>query len=57
MVQRHLDRPDSLIAHSVVSIPLVESLIHGFLLVADHPHRKHLLRLLNATDLRRCVPR
>jgi AraC-like DNA-binding protein len=42
MVQRHLDRPDSVIAHSVVSVPLVESLIHGFLLVADHPYREPL---------------
>jgi AraC-like DNA-binding protein len=42
MVQRHLDRPDSVIAHSVVSVPLVESLIHGFLLVADHPYREQL---------------
>jgi AraC-like DNA-binding protein len=42
MVQRHLDRPDSVLAHSVVSVPLVESLIHGFLLVADHPYREQL---------------
>jgi AraC-like DNA-binding protein len=42
MVQRHLDWPDSVIAHSVVSVPLVESLIHGFLLVADHPYRETL---------------
>jgi AraC-like DNA-binding protein len=41
-VQRHLDWPDSVIAHSVVSVPLVESLIHGFLLVADHPYREQL---------------
>ena len=42
MVQRHLDRPDSVLRHSVVSVPLVESLIHGFLLVADHPYRETL---------------
>ena len=42
MVQRHLDRPDSVLGHSVVSVPLVESLIHGFLLVADHPYREQL---------------
>jgi AraC-like DNA-binding protein len=41
-VQRHLDWPDSVIAHSAVSVPLVESLIHGFLLVADHPYREQL---------------
>ena len=42
MVQRHLDRPDGVLGHSVVSVPLVESLIHGFLLVADHPYREQL---------------
>jgi transcriptional regulator GlxA family with amidase domain len=42
MVQRHLDRPDSVIANSLVSVPLVESLVHGFLLVADHPYREQL---------------
>ena len=42
MVQRHLDGPDSVLRHSVVSVPLVESLIHGFLLVADHPYRETL---------------
>jgi AraC-like DNA-binding protein len=42
MVQRHLDGADSVLGHSVVSVPLVESLIHGFLLVADHPYRKTL---------------
>ena len=42
MVQRHLDGADSVLGHSVVSVPLVESLIHCFLLVADHPHRETL---------------
>jgi AraC-like DNA-binding protein len=42
MVQRHFDGPDSVLRHSVVSVPLVDSLIHGFLLVADHPHRETL---------------
>jgi AraC-like DNA-binding protein len=42
MVHRQLDGPDSLIRHSVVLDPLVESLIHGFLLVADHPYREAL---------------
>jgi AraC-like DNA-binding protein len=42
MVQRHIDRPSSVLRHSVVSVPLVESLIHGFLLVADHPYREKL---------------
>src|SRR5260370_38118070 len=42
MVQRQLDCPGSLMRHSVVLDPLVESLIHGFLLVADHPYRQAL---------------
>src|SRR5258707_3734218 len=42
MVQRQLDWPDSLMRHSVVLDPLVESLIHGLLLVADHPYRQAL---------------
>ncbi|HZA08976.1 AraC family transcriptional regulator [Mycobacterium sp.] len=42
MVHRQLDRPDSLMRHSVVLDPLVESLIHGFLLVAEHPYRQAL---------------
>jgi AraC-like DNA-binding protein len=42
MVHRQLDRPDSLLRHPVVRDPLVESLIHGLLLVADHPYRQKL---------------
>jgi AraC-like DNA-binding protein len=42
MVHHQLEGPDSLLRHSVVLDPLVESLIHGFLLVADHPYRKAL---------------
>jgi AraC-like DNA-binding protein len=42
MVQRQLDYPDGVIAHSMVLVPLVESLLHGFLLVADHPYRETL---------------
>jgi AraC-like DNA-binding protein len=34
--------PDSLMRHPLVWDPLVESLIHGLLLVADHPHRQAL---------------
>jgi AraC-like DNA-binding protein len=41
-VQRQLVSPDSLIRHSLVLAPLVESLIHGFLLVANHPYRESL---------------
>jgi AraC-like DNA-binding protein len=42
MVQRQLAYPDGVIAHAVVLVPLVESLLHGFLLVADHPYRETL---------------
>ena len=42
MVHRQLQCPDSLMQHSLVWDPLVESLIHGFLLVADHPYRHAL---------------
>jgi AraC-like DNA-binding protein len=42
MAHRQLERPDSLIRHPLVLAPLVDSLIHGLLLVADHPHRDAL---------------
>jgi AraC-like DNA-binding protein len=42
MMQRQLDSADSVIRHPMVSDPLVESLIHGLLLVADHPYRDAL---------------
>jgi transcriptional regulator GlxA family with amidase domain len=42
MVHRQLECPDSLMRHPLVWDPLVESLIHGLLLVADHPHRQAL---------------
>jgi AraC-like DNA-binding protein len=42
MVSRQRERPDGLLRHPLVWDPLVESLIHGFLLVADHPHRDEL---------------
>jgi AraC-like DNA-binding protein len=42
LVHRQLDRPDGLIRHPVVLEPLVESLIRGFLLLADHPYREAL---------------
>ena len=42
MVHRQLERPDSLMHNSVVLDPLVDSLVHGFLLVADHPYREAL---------------
>jgi AraC-like DNA-binding protein len=37
-----LDGPDSLMRHAMVWEPLVESLIHGLLLVAEHPYRQAL---------------
>ena len=42
MAHRQLDGPDSLMRHAVVWEPLVESLIHGLLLVAEHPYRQAL---------------
>jgi AraC-like DNA-binding protein len=42
MVHRQLQCPDSLIRHPLVWDPLVDSLIHGLLLVADHPYRDAL---------------
>ena len=42
MVRRQLACPDTLMRHSVVLDPLVDSLIHGLLLVADHPYRQVL---------------
>jgi AraC-like DNA-binding protein len=42
MVNRQRERPDSLLRHPLVWEPLLESLIHGFLLVTDHPYRDAL---------------
>ena len=42
MAHRQLECPDSLIRNPLVWDPLVESLIHGLLLVADHPYRQVL---------------
>src|ERR1700704_4059245 len=42
MVNRQRERPDSLLRHALVWDPLLESLIHGFLLVANHPSRDAL---------------
>jgi AraC-like DNA-binding protein len=42
MVHRPLECPDSLIRNPLVWDPLVEGLIHGLLLVADHPYRQVL---------------
>jgi AraC-like DNA-binding protein len=41
-VYRQLECPDSPMRHPMVFDPLVESLIHGLLLVADHPYRQAL---------------
>ena len=42
MVHRQLACPDTLMRHPLVWDPLVDSLIHGLLLVADHPYRHAL---------------
>ena len=44
MAHRQLDCRDSLMRHAVVWEPLVESLIHGLLLVAEHPYRQATCR-------------
>ena len=44
LVHRQLENPNSMVRHSLVLAPLVESLIHGFLLVANHPYRESLAR-------------
>jgi AraC-like DNA-binding protein len=60
MLHRQHVCPDSLMRHPLVWDPLVESLIHGLLLVADHPYRRALAApaqpgrpaaVLNAMDL------
>jgi AraC-like DNA-binding protein len=42
MVHRQLECPGSLMRRSMVLDPLVHSLIHGLLLVTDHPYREAL---------------
>jgi AraC-like DNA-binding protein len=42
MINRQGERPDSLLRHPLIWDPLLESLIHGFLLVAHHPYRDAL---------------
>jgi AraC-like DNA-binding protein len=42
MVHRQLQCPDSMMRQPVVLDPLMESLIHGFLVVTDHPYREAL---------------
>jgi AraC-binding-like domain len=42
MVHRQLECPDNLFQHSLVWDPLVESLIHGLLLMTEHPYRRTL---------------
>jgi AraC-like DNA-binding protein len=39
MLAEQLFRPDSVLTHPMVGLPLVDSLVRGLLLVADHPHR------------------
>ena len=57
MVQRHIDRSDSVLRHSIVSVPLAESLIHGFCWWQTTPIAKHLLRLVSLVIRWRCVTR
>jgi AraC-like DNA-binding protein len=41
-MSRELAYPDNPMRHSAVLDPLVEAVIHGFLFMADHPHRELL---------------
>jgi AraC-like DNA-binding protein len=45
-------RPDSVLNQPLVGLPFVDSLVRGFLLAADHPHRDALAR-----DIRLIAPR
>jgi AraC-like DNA-binding protein len=45
-------RPDSVLNQPLVGLPFVDSLVRGFLLAADHPHRDALAR-----DVRLIAPR
>jgi AraC-like DNA-binding protein len=45
-------RPDSMLNQPLVGLPFVDSLVRGFLLAADHPHRDAL-----AKDVRLFAPR
>jgi AraC-like DNA-binding protein len=64
MVHRQRECADSLMRHPLVWDPLVESLIHGLLLVADHPHSQALAApaqpgpaaVRNAIDLIEAAP-
>jgi AraC-like DNA-binding protein len=42
VVHQQFESTDSLVRHPLVFAPLTESLIHGFLLLADHPYREAL---------------
>jgi hypothetical protein len=57
MVHRQLECPDSLMRHPLVWEPLVDSLIHGLLLVADHPYRDARQLLLPLADRQRSATR
>jgi AraC-like DNA-binding protein len=46
-VHRQLADPESMLRHPAVSIPLAESLIHGLMLVTDHPYREALAAPVN----------
>src|ERR1700687_2314922 len=64
MMHRQRECADSLMRHPLVWDPLVESLIHGLLLVADHPHSQALAApaqpgpaaVRNAIDLIEAAP-
>ena len=44
MLVEQLLRPDSLLSHPLVTMPLVDCLVRGLLMAAEHPHRAALIR-------------
>ncbi|OBG29506.1 AraC family transcriptional regulator [Mycobacterium sp. 852002-51057_SCH5723018] len=44
LLKEQLFRPDAVLNHPLVGLPFVDSLVRGFLLAAEHPHRGALGR-------------
>lgn len=44
LLKEQLFRPDTVLNQPMVALPFVDSLVRGFLLAAEHPHRDALLR-------------
>ncbi|WP_256388886.1 helix-turn-helix domain-containing protein [Mycobacterium sp. 1423905.2] len=44
LLKEQLFRPDTVLNQPLVALPFVDSLVRGFLLAAEHPHRDALIR-------------